>query len=280
MRTRAGLGEALAAWALYGLEAVAVLVTYSRLSPAALYNVDRAGDLAGGLSRLLTVLNYPLALGAVALAAVAGGRRPLVWAAIVLCSLTAVPGVADQADLDARPVNALPALGVALALGLTVAAVRRRGVGFVRRAGGDGLRLVLAAALILVALPWLAAETGFFFPGDVFLGEEVPPVRDEGIAAVHLGFHHGFGGVLLALTALLLSRHPAGRTLRAYLSLMLAYGLANALEDAWNEQLWKREWVDWHVPSVIRPELSWGWLAIVLGAVAIYVLWFRPERQR
>ncbi|MGH3071378.1 MAG: hypothetical protein ACRDNB_03790, partial [Gaiellaceae bacterium] len=148
--------------------------------------------------------------------------------------------------------------------------------GFVRRARGDRLRLVLGGILLVLALPWLAAEAGFYFPGDLFMGEEVPPVRDEGLAAVHLGFHHGTGGVLLALTALALSRVAAGRALRAYLSLMLAYGLANALQDAWNEQLWKREWVGTHVASLLRPELSWGWGAIVLGAVAIYALWFQP----
>jgi hypothetical protein len=127
-------------------------------------------------------------------------------------------------------------------------------------------------------LPWLAADVGSYFPGDVFLGEEVPAVRDEGLAAVHVGFHHGMGGVVLALVALLLSRPPATRLLRAYLSLMLAYGLANALQDAWNEQLWKRDWVDWHAPSVIRPDLTAGWLAIVLAATTIYALWFRPGR--
>ena len=207
----------------------------------------------------------------------AGGRRPLVWIAIVLCALTGVPGVVDQGDLDARPINALPALGVALAVGLTIAAVRRRGVRFEQSARGDRLRLALGAALLLLALPWLAAEVGFYFPGDVFLGEEVPPVRDEGLAAVHLGFHHGTGGVLTALTALLLSRVPAGRGLSAYLSLMLAYGIANALQDAWNEQLWKRDTVETHLASVLRPELTWGWLAIVVAAAAIYALWFRPD---
>jgi hypothetical protein len=252
------------------------VVTYSRLPPDVLYNVDSAGDLTGGLSRALVVVNYPLALGALALAALAVRPRSLVWTAIALCALVAVPGVVDQDDLDARWVNALPAVGVALALGLTLAAARRDGAAFVRRARGDRLRLVLGAGLLLLALPWLAAEAGFYFPGDVFLGEEIPPVRDEGIAAVHLGFHHGTGGVLLALTALVLSRVPAGRTLRAYLSLMLAYGLANALQDGWNEQLWKRGWVDSHAPSVLRPEPSWGWLVIVLGAAATYALWFRP----
>jgi hypothetical protein len=156
--------------------------------------------------------------------------------------------------------------------------VRRDGAAFVRRARGDRLRLVLAVVLLVLALPWLAADVGSYFPGDVFLGEEVPAVRDEGLAAVHVGFHHGMGGVVLALVALLLSRPPGTRLLRAYLSLMLAYGLANALQDAWNEQLWKRDWVDWHAPSVIRPDLTAGWLAIVLAAAAIYALWFRPGR--
>jgi hypothetical protein len=192
----------------------------------------------------------------------------------------ALPGVVDQDDLDARWINALPALGVLLAFGLTVAAVRREGVAVVQRARGDRLRVVLAVVLVVLALPWLAAETGFYFPGDVFMGEEVPSVRDPGLAAVHLGFHHGNGGVVLALTALLLSRVPAGRALRAYLSLMLAYGLANALQDGWNEQLWKRDWVDWHAPSVLRPELTLGWLGILLAAGAVYSFWFRPSRQR
>jgi hypothetical protein len=216
---------------------------------------------------------------AIGLAATVGGPRLLVGLSIALSAVTAVPGVVDQDDLDGRWINALPALGVLLALGLTIAAVRREGIAFVRRAYGDWFRLVLAVLLVLLALPWFAAEAGFYFPGDVFMGEEVPPVRDEGLAAVHLGFHHGSGGVVVALAALLLSRVPAAGALRAYLSVMLAYGLANALQDAWNEQLWKREWIDWHAPSVLRPDLTLGWLVIALASVIIYALWFRPPRQ-
>ena len=249
------------------------------MSPDALYNVDDAGDLAVGLSRTLVLLNYPIALAAIALAALARGPRPLVWASIGLCAVAALPGVVDQGDLDARWINVVPALGVLLALGLTVAAARRQRPSFAGRVRGDRLRLALGIGLLLIALPWLAAETGFYFPGDLFMGEEVPADRDPGIAAVHLGFHHGNGGAMLALAALLLSRAPAGRILRAYVSLMLAYGLANAVQDAWNEQLWKRGWVDVHVPSVIRPDVTWGWLAIVLGAAAIYALWFRPRPE-
>jgi hypothetical protein len=267
-------------WALFGLEATATLVTYSRLPPEALYNVDEAGDLAAGLGRTLVLLNFPLALGVIALAAIAGGPRLLVWAAIALCAVTALPGVVDQGDLDARWINVVPALGVALALGLTVAAAQAGGVAFARYARWDGLRIVLAVLLLLLALPWMAAEAGYYFPGDIFMGEEIPPVRDEGLAAVHLGFHHGTGGVLLALAALALSRAPRTRALAAYLSLMLAYGLGNAFQDGWNEQLWKRGTVDHHIASVLRPELSVGWLTILVGAAAIYAFWFRPARER
>ena len=38
-------------------------------------------------------------------------------------------------------------------------------------------------------------------------------------------------------------------------------------------------WVDWHAPSVIRPDLTAGWLAIVLATTAIYAFWFRPDRR-
>jgi hypothetical protein len=255
-------------------------VTYSRLRAAELYHVDEAGDLAGGLSRALVVLNFPHALLAIALAALAARPRPLVVLAIALCALTAAPGVVDQDDLDARAVNALPALGVVLALALTIAAVRLRGTSLTKSAYGDRLRLVLSVLLLVLALPWLAAEWGFHFPGDVLLGEEVPVDRDPGIAAVHLGFHHGYAGVVFAWAALLLSRIPAGRALRAYLALMLAYGLVLAVQDSWNEQLWKRGTVDWMIPDPIRPDLTWPWLVIVTTAAATYALWFRPGRSR
>ena len=107
------------------------------------------------------------------------GPRPLVWMSVALCALVAVPGVVDQDDLDARWINALPVLGVVLALALTARAAWGRRVVFVRRARGDGLRLVLGAA-VAAHSAMVAAEAGFYFPGDVFLGEEVPPMRRPG----------------------------------------------------------------------------------------------------
>jgi hypothetical protein len=61
---------------------------------------------------------------------------------------------------------------------------------------------------------------------------------------------------------------------------MLAYGCALAIEDDWGEQVWKRGWTDWDIPSVLRPELSVWWAGIVAAAVAIELLWFRRARAR
>lgn len=280
MTRRAGVGEAVAVWALLALQATATLVTYSRLPARELYRVQEAGDLAGGLSRVLNLLNYPHALVAAAVAAVVGGPRAAVATAIGLCAVVVVPGVIETNDLDGRLVNVIPAAGLVLALVLTVVAYRRRGGGFAPPAYGDRLRLVLGIVLLLVSLPWITAEWGFHFPGEIFYSEEIPPTRDRKLPAVHFGFHHGYGGVIVAAAALLLSRMRPGRAAAFYLSGLLAYGLGNAFQDAWNEQLWKREWVDLELPSVQRPDLTWGWLVILLGAAATYAFWFRAPAGR
>ena len=280
-------GEALVTWALWAAVLAAIVVTYARLDPAELYHVSRDG-LAGGLSRALVVANFPLSLVAIALCLVAVdalGRRAwwLAGPAIALCAVTAVPGVVDQGDLDARLVNAVPALGVALALGLTLAATRAAGGSFAGRLRLDPLRLALGVLVLVVSIPWLAAELGVFLPEGVFIMER-PGLEADGtaIAAVHLGHHHGLDGAVLVLSALLLSRPPArpgppGTVRLLYLSLMLGYGAVNLAQDAWNEQLVKRGWVDWAIPSALEPRIEPVWL-VVLALAAVTALALRAER--
>jgi hypothetical protein len=50
-------------------------------------------------------------------------------------------------------------------------------------------------------------------------------------------------------------------------SLAFAYGASNLVEDAWHEQLVKRDWIDWKIPSALRPSLAPIWL--VIGALAV-----------
>jgi hypothetical protein len=194
--------------------------------------------------------------------------------AIALCALAAV--VVDPGDLDARPQNVFPAAGVALAALLTLAAARRTGIGWAPARPTDRLRVLTALAVVLVSLPWFTAEAGFHFPGELFLTEE--PYAEPGkaaTAAVHLGHHHGFSGTLFVLSALLLSRpRPArGRLGHAYgalLSLMLAYGLANVVQDLWHEQVVKRDWTSHDIPSVLQPEPSVMWALVLAGAALAY----------
>ncbi|HSK16100.1 MAG TPA: hypothetical protein VK915_08015 [Gaiellaceae bacterium] len=287
---RPGLAEALVVSAAFGAVALAVFVTYARLPVEELYNVD-AAPLARGAGRALVFLNYPTAFAAAAVAVLAAERLRTRFAAaaaavsVLLCATVAWPGVVTQADLDARPVNALAGAGVLLAVALLALALARGGTGESLPFGPpDVARLVFAAVLVAASLPWIAAEIGFTLDrvpllGVVFLtGEPAPEPGYPNLIAVHLGHHHGMDGTLLALTALALSRplqqmRPgvARVVLGVYLALMFAYGLANAVQDFWLEQLVKRGATSLEIPSLIVPEASPAWAALVAAALLIYL---------
>ena len=135
---------------------------------------------------------------------------------------------------------------------------------------------------MLASLPWIFAELGFFLDGVPLLGRvfETGQYRARGAeVAVHHGHHHGLDGLLLLLSALLLSRVvPTLRrrglrlVLAAYLALMVAYALGNMANDFWTEQIWKRGWTDWQFPDVLQPSLSVGWGVIVLGAALLLAM--------
>jgi hypothetical protein len=278
---RPSLREPLAVWGLFALTAGATFATYARLPSEELWNVSGSGP-SGGLSRVLVHLNFPVSLVAIALVLVAverleGRSRSVGAVAVALCLVTVVPGVVRADDLDARWVNALPGVGVALAAGLTVAALWRGGLGEpARRARLDAWRIVLGAAVLVVSLPWIAALLGFYLDGPFFSSPIVPEPGHPDLAAVHLGLHHGFDGTVLALSAMVLSRvvrqfEPGARRgwLAVYLSLMLVYGLANVVNDAWQEQLYKRGWVGFKLPDVTVPEPNAGWLAVLVVSAAL-----------
>jgi hypothetical protein len=294
------LREALVVCVMYALLIAAIFVTYTRISPTQMYNVSHEG-ITGGASRVLTFSNFSLCFGALAVLGFAvarltgdgsSGHRRIVYilaaVATLLCLVTALPGVVDQNDLDARPINAIPALGVLFTIGLTVYAVRTRGVGKpLPWSTGDRLRLVAIVVLLVVSLPWILADLGVYVgaipPLDhVFMSKQLA-AGGETLRAVHLGHHHGLDGAFLAISALILGRE-LGRvrqrwlrtTLSWYLALMVAYGVANMINDAWTEQVVKRGWTDWTVPSMLRPDLTAAWGLLLLGMVALRFLVFRP----
>ena len=274
-----------AVWALFGVVAVEIVVTYARVAPTELYHVSGTGA-AAGFGRALVFLNFPVALAALPLLALAADRLPRSPVAMAtsllagaLCAVVFWPGVVDQGDLDARPVNALPAVGVALAVILTAAARLFRGR--VRIHPGAA---VLVVPLLVLAIPWLAADLGFSLDGVPVLGSIFLTGKIVGgHAAVHVGHHHGMDGVLLALAALALipaARQVPARALRAaacmYIGLELAYGLANAVQDGWLEQVVKRGWTGFEIPSVLHPAASLAWLGIAIAGAVFSTLVLRP----
>jgi drug/metabolite transporter superfamily protein YnfA len=260
--------EVVAVWTLFAVDAAAMLVTYSRLPARELYHVSGSG-LTGGLSRVLVFSNFSTALVAIAILALLADRTPdrrvrvAALGGVILCAAVFWPGVVKEADLDARPVNALSALGVLVAVVLTWLA-SRDGTRWNPRRRGDLARIAVAVAAVVLALPWISAEAGFFL---------------DGRPAVHHGHHHGLDGVLLLLSALLLSRAvPAMRRRKLriatgmYLALMAAYGFAIAANDFWFEQVVKRRWTSWTIPNVLYPKASIAWALIVLGAAVLYAI--------
>jgi hypothetical protein len=273
--------ELRAVWALVACVAVAVLVTYARLPADELYHVTGSG-IEGGLSRMLVELNFPdaiIALGVLGVIAPYAPRLVVVLAA-VLCAVVVVPGVVSQDHLDARWINVVPALGVALALALSL----RARVPAVRDRRGDRVRVALVALLVVLCAPWIAAELGFYLDGVPVLGavfqtgELVSYRGNAPHPAVHHGVHHGMQGLLLVVTAVLLSRLPNRVSL--FLALMLAYGLANIANDAWLEQIAERGWTSRTIPSGLEPAVTWTWLGILLATPLIWRLWFHPAQAR
>jgi hypothetical protein len=277
----------------------ATWATNARIPVSLLYGFHGAGVLSAA-GRVVVLLGWPIALAAIPLTAVAVDRflafphsqsaARLVGAAsvlaIVLCLTIAWPGAQEGTHLDARYINAPAAVGVAVAFGLTVYVLAWTGRGTrPPRTRMDVVLVTVFLVLLALSLPWLLANFGYYV-GDVaglrrvFMSEQVvPEPGNPNLRAVHLGNHEGIDGVLLAITAVVLirtlgqmARSARRAVLAAYLSLLLVYGLGVALADGWHEQITKRGWTAWRVPSVLHPSASWAWLVVLAAGALVWLV--------
>lgn len=273
-RRRAGPVQAL--WAMYGLVAVATIVTYWRLPRGAAYHFADSG-VSGAVSRTVVYLNFPVAIAAIALVwSVCRKRRALVITA--LCAVTVLPGVVNMSDLTAGWANVPAAVGVAIAVPATLLAPRRVWQPLSR------LRVVLLGALLVWSVPWVIATVGLYAEdmpllGRILMSREPTPGKTS-LAAVHLGLHDGMFGAMLAATALVLSSRRLPRSLSLYLSLLFVYGVAAAAQDGWSEQFVKRGWSGTDLPDILRPSIGLPWLVLLLAALAVHLVWFHPGPDR
>jgi hypothetical protein len=285
---RRGLTEIWVVWLLFGLATAAVFETYWRIPPSQLWKVHNSG-FVGGSGRALVFLGFSPALAAFAALPIVGDRLEdrradlLAIAAFLLCAT--VGFVQTPSHLDPKWSNIWPVVGVALAVALTAwASLRGRREPVQTTRAGDRTRIVLAAVTLLSATPYVAAELGFHLDGVPLFGwlfqtGKIAPEPGSGNlhATVHYGHHHGLDGLLLVVTALLLSRllggirRPGVRPLTAaILALLLVYGWTNMVNDLWIEQVVKRGWTSWQVPDVLFPSFSLAWVAMLVAAVVVY----------
>jgi hypothetical protein len=256
----------LFAWGLFLINALMIVITYLHVPVADLYHVSEGG-FTGGLGRVLVYTNFPTSLAALALIGLAVRRirrsgmlktnrarhtvSTIGIVAAALCLVTAVPGVVENGDLDAKPVNVIPAIGVLIALGLTIVSFRfRERYRPLPWSNRDRIGLVIIAMLTAISLPWILADLGVYIGdvpliGRIVMSEEI--AEGGTLPAVHLGHHHGLDGWLLVVTALTLGRlvealdpapAPANAADPDYLSgrsgtLGRRTALVGALKDAW-----------------------------------------------
>jgi hypothetical protein len=262
-------------WVMCGLVAAVTAITYYRLPAGATYHFDDTG-LSGAASRLISYLNFPVAL--IAIGVVGATRRGRwAWTSIVLCAIVALPGVVSQDDLTASWANVLPAIGVLTALWLTWWAPSLRELPL------DRARIWIMVVVGIWSIPWMLASVGLYAQDVPLLGHVIrsrqPTPGEPGLASVHLGLHEGLFGLMLVITALLLSRRRYLPTaLSLYLALMLCYGIAVAFNDGFNEQFVKRGWIHSQPPSVLSPKLSLSWLAVIAATLLVHRFWFVRQR--
>src|SRR3982750_2914483 len=93
--------EVVAVWSLLLVDAVAILITYSRLPAHELYHVSGSG-LEGGLSRALVFSDFPVALVAIAVLAFVADKATASWTVVtaivgaILCAAVFWPGIVDE----------------------------------------------------------------------------------------------------------------------------------------------------------------------------------------
>jgi hypothetical protein len=289
---RTGIIDMVAAWTILAVVATEVFVTYTRLPVQELYQVRNTGAGTGG-ARLLAFVGFPVGLTAVAVLGLVGERVPRRDAVLGALAGGALaggilwPGALDEAGLETQPARLLALIGVVISLGLTGVAARAVGVGTIGRERLDRVRLAVGAVMLFAALPWIAADLGFsldhvpllntIFQTDILARQPGQPLAP----AVHDGHHHGMDGVLLALTMLLLSRslrfvtRPQLRSATGfYMALVFVYGMTNAVQDFWTEQVVKRGWTTHEIPKMVAPSIQPGW-AVVLALTALVVIAWR-----
>jgi hypothetical protein len=295
-RPRPSLTGVLTLWAMWLAVCAATWATNARIPASQLYGFHGRGVVSAA-GRVVVLLGWPVALASIPLLAVSverllaspHSRRSALWVvaasvlSVALCVTIAWPGAQQGSHLDAKFINAPAAVGVAIAFGVTMYVVATTGRGDRQpRTRTAVVWTAVFAAILILSIPWLLANLGYYV-GDVaglrslFMSEQVVP--DPGnprLRAVHLGNHEGIDGVLLTLTAVVLMRTlgriaPSARrtALALYLSVLLVYGLEVALADGWHEQIVKRGWTAWRVPTVLHPSASWAWLAVLAAALLV-----------
>jgi hypothetical protein len=154
------------------------------------------------------------------------------------------------------------------------------------------LEYFLLGLVTFLSLPWIFAQLGFYISDFPVLGvifwarqstlQEPEPKYPN---AVHIGTHHGTEGFLIIvflwiatmwiLPAIVDNR--VRQSLGAITGFGFGYGIYNAVEDFLTEQIYKRGWMDFRLPSGTTPGLNLQYLTILIIGTIIYYFYLRKR---
>ncbi|UCG01688.1 MAG: hypothetical protein JSW11_19015 [Candidatus Heimdallarchaeota archaeon] len=152
------------------------------------------------------------------------------------------------------------------------------------------LEYSLLGLVIFLSLPWIFAQLGFYISDFPILGiifwarqstlQEPEPNYPN---AVHIGTHHGTEGFLIIVFLWIATMWilPAivddrvRQSLGAITGFGFGYAIYNVVEDFLTEQIYKRGWMDFRLPSGTTPGLNLQYLTIVLIGIIIYYFYLR-----
>ena len=154
------------------------------------------------------------------------------------------------------------------------------------------LEYSLLGLVTFLSLPWIFAQLGFYISDFPILGiifwarqstlQEPEPKYPN---AVHIGTHHGTEGFLvivflwIAVMWILpaIVDHRVRQTLGAITGFGFGHAIYNAVEDFLTEQIYKRGWMDFRLPSGTTPGLNLQYVIILIIGIIIYFFYLRKR---
>ena len=296
---------------IYILNAIAILMTHTFAQASDMVHepADHYGSFVNAFNKYLTELDGAYQLVVVILILVIAytffqydeafpnkGKIQIIWSICALGVLLLQIEIAFNITGILPPIMAILNFIIALVLLLIAYYLQKTSINYkiykemITRPHYS--EYFLLGVVTFFSLPWIFAQLGFYisdFPilGIIFWARQATLQEPEPKYpnAVHIGTHHGTEGFLIIvflwiavmwiLPSIVDTR--VRQILGAITGFGFGYGIYNAVEDFLTEQVYKRGWMDFRLPSGTTPGLNIQYLTIIIIGIIIYYFYLRKR---